>query len=189
MLSQLRFTADCKKDCCQSLHLTLAEKNSIMAEDINLYADFRYFVPSTMEEGQTQLEIAILLFNQLMVYKGIASRACCYARSIMHSYLSNIFQIQFRDKLLTAKFIKLADLVFDTFCNKLAQYRSSYDLIHNPKQELEYYVDKALNWRTYFKLDYSTHLPLPNRICLKNTVQANNKKNLPKNDSKHDLVW
>ena len=97
--------------------------------------------------------------------------------------------MQSRNILSIANFINLPDSVLNIFYNKLARYKSSYDLIHKAKQDLKSYAENALYQENeYFGLGYDPHLPLPNRLYLKDTDQDDNEEYSPGN-SKQDSVW
>ena len=82
MFLPLLLTAESKKDRSRSIWLILNNKVTISEADIVFYAEFDYFTPMTVQEGETQIKIAILLLEKLTSRRGIASAAYCQAKII-----------------------------------------------------------------------------------------------------------
>ena len=79
-------TSKSKNVRSRSIWLMLNDKVTISEADITFYAEFNYFVPMTVQEGETQIKIAILFLEKLTPRRGIASAAYYQTKQLLSQY-------------------------------------------------------------------------------------------------------
>ena len=115
MFSPLQLIFESKKDRSRNIRLMLNDKVSISEANIVFYAQFDYVVPMTMQEGKTQIEMAILLLKKLTTKRGIKSSAYLHAKRILNHYQDQIFEIQQNDNMFMTEYVNLADSISNSF--------------------------------------------------------------------------
>ena len=76
MFSPLQLTSESKKDRLRNIRLMLSDKFSISEANIVFYAELDYFVPMTVQEGETQIKMTIPFLEEITTKRGIASSEC-----------------------------------------------------------------------------------------------------------------
>ena len=76
----------------------------------------------TIQEGETQIEIAILPLEKLASRRGIASAAYCQAKQILSQYWNQIFEIQQNDTMFITEYVNLADFIFNSFVQNFPNF-------------------------------------------------------------------
>ena len=137
IFSPLRLTSESKKDRSRNIRWMLNDKVSISEADIAFDAEFDYFLPMTVQEGETKIKMAILFLEKLTTKRGIASSAFFHAKWILNQYQNQIFETQQNNNMFMTRYINLVDSIFNSFCAKLYRLQSTDDPIWKAKRQLK----------------------------------------------------
>jgi hypothetical protein len=136
MFSPFRKRATDKKDRKRNIKGTFGKDGELDEEAIDFYASLDYFVPTTLHEAETQLELAVLMLETLTGQQSIATDGYAHGIEIIEKNRLELYGEMEKDKMFMTKFLHFLDVVFNSFCNDLADYHTRSEPIFSAKRKL-----------------------------------------------------
>jgi hypothetical protein len=154
-----------KKDRIRNIKGTFGKEGSLDDEAIDFYATLDYFVPMSLSDAETQLELAVLLLEKLTHKKGIAIDGYLSGLDIIAKHRLQMLTEQNKDNMFLARFLHFLDMVFNTFCDDLAGYHTRSVPIESAKRHLEGRMTNDINRvMRDINLGITPNLPLPSML-------------------------
>jgi hypothetical protein len=113
-----------KKDRIRNIKGTFGKEGALDDEAIDFYATLDYFVPESLNDAETQLEMAIHLLEALTHRQGIAIDGYVRGLDIIAKHRLQMYEEIAKDRMFMARFLHFLDLVFNRFCDDLAEYHT-----------------------------------------------------------------
>jgi hypothetical protein len=95
-----------------------------------------YHVPTTISDAETQLETAVLLLEALTSRQSIATDGYNRGLEILTKNRLQIHEELAKDPMFMARYLHFLDVVFNTFCEDLADYHARTDPIIRASRKL-----------------------------------------------------
>jgi hypothetical protein len=125
-----------KKDRIRSIRGTFGKEGALDDEAIDFYATLDYFVPTSISDAETQLEMAVCMLESLTHRQGIAIDGYVRGLDIISKHRLQMFEELAKDKLFVARFLHFLDIVFNSFCDDLAEYHTRDSPISAARRQL-----------------------------------------------------
>jgi hypothetical protein len=126
-----------KKDQVQNIKGTFGKEGSLDDEAVNFYATLDYFVPTSLSNAETQLKMAVHLLEALTHRQGIAIGGYLWRLDIIAKHRLQMYKELAKDHMFMARFLHFLDVVFNNFCNDLAEYHTQSSPIESPRRRLQ----------------------------------------------------
>jgi hypothetical protein len=136
MFSPIKKLAWDKKDRKRNIKGTFGRDGVLDDEAIEFYATLDYHMPSTPHEAETQLELAIMMLEKLTGHASIATDGYVRGLDFLNRNRLQIHTEMEKDKMFMARYLHFLDVVFNTFCDDLADYHDYDDPIGSAKRRL-----------------------------------------------------
>jgi hypothetical protein len=125
-----------KKDRVRNIKGTFGKEGSLDDEAVDFYATLDYFVPTSLSDAETQLEMAVHLLEALTHRQGIAIDGYLRGLDIIAKHRLQMYEELAKDKMFMARFLHFLDVVFNNFCNDLAEYHTRSSPIESARRRL-----------------------------------------------------
>jgi hypothetical protein len=125
-----------KKDRIRNIRGTFGKEGSLDDEAIDFYATLDYFVPTSLSDAETQLEMAVHLLETLTHRQGIAIDGYLRGLDIIGKHRLQMYEELAKDNMFMARFLHFLDMVFNNFCDDLAEYHTRRVPIESARREL-----------------------------------------------------
>jgi hypothetical protein len=125
-----------KKDRVRNIKGTFGKEGSIDEEAIEFYATLDYFVPTSLSDAETQLEMAVHLLEVLTHRQGIAIDGYLRGLDIIAKHRLQMYEELAKDNMFMARFLHFLDMVFNNFCDDLAEYHTRRSPIESARRSL-----------------------------------------------------
>jgi hypothetical protein len=83
-----------------------------------------YFVPTSLSDAEVQLEMAIYMLEVLTHRQGTAIDGYLRGLNIIEKHRLQMYEELAKDKLFVVRFLHFLDIVFNSFCDNLAEYHT-----------------------------------------------------------------
>jgi hypothetical protein len=118
-----------KRDRERNIRGTFEKGKSLDDESVRFYATLDYHLPTTISDAETQLEMAVLLLEALTSRQSIATDGYNRGLEILTKNRLQVHKELAKDPMFVARYLHFLDVVFNTFCEALADYHAK----RNPK--------------------------------------------------------
>jgi hypothetical protein len=125
-----------KKDRIRNIRGTFGKEGSLDDEAIDFYATLDYFVPTSISDAETQLEMAVHLLEALTHRQGIAIDGYLRGLDIIGKHRLQMYEELAKDNMFMARFLHFLDMVFNNFCDDLAEYHTRRIPIESARRQL-----------------------------------------------------
>jgi hypothetical protein len=125
-----------KKDRVRNIKGTFGKEGSLDDDAIDFYATLDYFVPTSLSDAETQLEMAVHLLEALTHRQGIAIDGYLRGLDIIAKHRLQMYEELAKDGMFMARFLHFLDLVFNNFCDDLAEYHTRRVPIESARRQL-----------------------------------------------------
>jgi len=125
-----------KKDRIRNIRGTFGKEGSLDDEAIDFYATLDYFVPMSLNDAETQLEMAVHLLEALTHRQGIAIDGYLRGLDIIGKHRLQMYEELAKDSMFMARFLHFLDMVFNNFCDDLAEYHTRRVPIESARRQL-----------------------------------------------------
>jgi hypothetical protein len=136
MFSPFKKMAWDKKDRKRNIKGTFGRDGALDEEAIEFYATLDYHVPSTLQEAETQLELAIKMLEKLTCHTSIATDGYVRGLDLLNRNRLQMYAEMEKDGMFMARYLHFLDVVFNTFCDDLADYHNHNDPIGSARRSL-----------------------------------------------------
>lgn len=152
-----------KKDRVRNIKGTFGKEGSLDDEAVDFYATLDYFVPTSLNDAETQLEMAIHLLEALTHRQGIAIDGYLRGLDIIAKHRLQMYEELAKDNMFMARFLHFLDVVFNNFCNDLAEYHTRSRPIESARRRLRGRMKDDID-RVMRDIHHgiTPNLPLPN---------------------------
>lgn len=131
-------------------------------------------MPTLLSDAETQLEMAVHLLEALTHQQGIAIDGYLWGMDIIGRYWLQMYEELAKDNMFMAQFLRFLDMVFNNFCNDLAEYHSRRVPIESARRQLRGRMKDDIN-RVMRDVHHgiTPNLPLPSPMLLGDTEEQN----------------
>ena len=190
--------ANDKRDRIRNIKGTFGKEGVLDDEAIDFYATLDYFVPTSVSDAETQLEMAVLLLESLTHRQGIAIDGYNRGLDIIGKHRLQMYEEMAKDKMFMTRFLHFLDMVFNNFCDDLAEYHTRSNPIDSARRNLRDRMKDDID-RVMRDLRHgiTPNLPLPNSIFsgdpvrepLKNKGSGSGKRQPRDEEEKKPPAW
>jgi hypothetical protein len=125
-----------KKDRVRNIKGTFRKEGSLDEEAIEFYAALDYFVPTSLSDAETQLEMAVHLLEVLTHRQGIAIDGYLRGLDIIAKHRLQMYEELAKDNMFMARFLHFLDMVSNNFCDDLAEHHTRRSPIESARRSL-----------------------------------------------------
>jgi hypothetical protein len=125
-----------KRDRERNIRGTFEKGESLDDEAVRFYATLDYYVPTTISDAETQLEMSVLLLEALTSRQSIATDGYNRGLEILTKNRLQVHEELAKDPMFMARYLHFLDVVFNTFCEDLADYHTKRNPIDRAKRKL-----------------------------------------------------
>lgn len=157
--------ANDKRDRIRNIKGTFGKEGALDDEAIDFYATLDYFIPTSVSDAETQLEMAVLLLEALTHRQGIAIDGYNRGLDIISQHRLQMYEEMAKDKMFMTRFLHFLDTVFNNFCDDLAEYHTRSNAIESARRRLRGQMKSDID-RVMRDLRHgiTPNLPLPTSI-------------------------
>ena len=125
-----------KRDRIRNIRGTFGNEGSLDDDAIEFYATLDYFVPTSLSDAETQLEMAVHLLEALTRRQGIAIDGYLRGLDLIGKHRLQMYEELAKDNMFMARFLHFLDMVFNNFCDDLAEYHTRRVPIESARRQL-----------------------------------------------------
>jgi hypothetical protein len=125
-----------KRDRIRNIRGTFGKEGSLDDKAIDFYATLDYFVPTSLSDAETQLEMAVHLLEALTQRQGIATDGYLRGMDIIGRHQLQMYEELAKDNMFMARVLHFLDMVFNNFCDNLAEYHTRRVPIESARRQL-----------------------------------------------------
>jgi hypothetical protein len=169
-----------KKDRVRNIRGTFGKEGSLDDEAVDFYATLDYFVPTSLSDAETQLEMAVHLLEALTHRQGIAIDGYLRGLDIIAKHRLQMYEELAKEKMIVARFLHFLDVVFNNFCDNLAEYHTQSNPIESACRRLRGRMKDDID-RVMRDIHHgiTPNLPLPSILEREETGSPKRTKRLP----------
>jgi hypothetical protein len=106
-------------------------------ETVNYYASLDYYVPRSVADSETMLDMTVTFLESITGRRSIATDCYAYGLDLINKHRRRMEEAQEDDKLFMMKYLHLLDVVFNNFCQDLADHHTRRNPIRAAKPTLK----------------------------------------------------
>jgi hypothetical protein len=125
-----------KRDRKRNIKGSFGKDGALDDEAVEFYATLDYHMPESIHDAETQLEMAVLLLETLMGKKSIATDGYMRGLEIIEKNRASLHEEISKDRRFMSRFLHFLDVVFNRFCDDLAEFHTRRSPIESAKHTL-----------------------------------------------------
>ena len=185
MFSPMRHMIEDLRDRKRNIKMTYDKDGSALDEEaLTFYSRNDYHVPSSIEEAEVQLEMTLLMLEKMTSERSIATDGYLEGQILLREHRHKFFDVLQTDPLFMGKYIHFLDVVFNTFCNDLAECHLDRQPVRRARNKLRGTMRRAVQ-RKFDDMKYGTPpvLPLPHALHSQDSMETVGKEKKTKASS------